>query len=619
MRSPLSHFRWALLLVALFLVPTARAEDLPVHPRLAEQQAQLVEMMAELKPVVARLRGLEWKREVPAVMVTREQLVELMETEFEEEFPEEKQALYTRLLRRRNLLEPDEDPIQLQLTMLKELVAGAYDPKSKKIYIVEGMVGEGQKPTIVHELTHALDDQYYDLEASEKPYRETDPDRQFAIRCLWEGCAEMARIAYENAHPRVARASMEQQDDPGRAATQRNILHHLVPAYMILDTLLHYRVGPNFVSQAEGDLAQVMDRLHRDPPITQEQFLYPHKWLSAQRDMPRRIVWGGDFAKAVGKGWKKVYESSVGELDLALHLDYFLGDNNGRLSRQSGASGQFVAEVASNAARGWDAGRSLYVEHGDGRIIVVEAYAFDSGHDATEAAEALASALAKEHGTHWRSGSWTPSKAGKGRVYDYTGAYGRGRLLQRGPEVMLLDGAPDTRFEAVWQTLLGTSFERHEQDADAEPALADPLARCDVVDRRRGLGLIKPGRDWRAHALAARPGRPQIDFARATKGGVTIDVTVIDQAVTEGGLTLIAEQIVPGFKADAVVRMQILGHRGLYHPLRVRRGFHASVYVVCDATRTYRILVTGRSSQVAALDAEIKRFIDGGIVSVPGY
>ena len=47
--------------------------------------------------------------------------------------------------------------------MLQEMVAGYFDPDAKRLYLIAGVNGEAQRPVILHELIHALEDQYYDL------------------------------------------------------------------------------------------------------------------------------------------------------------------------------------------------------------------------------------------------------------------------------------------------------------------------------------------------------------------------------------------------------------------------------------------------------------------------
>ncbi len=52
------------------------------------------------------------------------------------------------------------------LTLLAEQVIGYYDPKVKVLYVVQGAGEENVVLTISHELVHALQDQYFNLDSA---------------------------------------------------------------------------------------------------------------------------------------------------------------------------------------------------------------------------------------------------------------------------------------------------------------------------------------------------------------------------------------------------------------------------------------------------------------------
>lgn len=620
-------------LCALAAPPThhaARAAPDEGAVRRAAEQAQLDAMIAELRPVVARMRGLEWKRDVVAKLVSRAELRTLLEAQLAEDVTPEEMDRDNRILRRLGLLRADEDLMALQLLMLQEMVAGAYDPKSKLLYVIEGFVGDAQKPTIVHELVHALDDQHYDLLALEEPYRDADPDRQFAIRCLFEGSAEYARRVYQDAHPDVAATFYAQLgNNPEAAAGQMRVLQ-TVPTYMLLPSLLHYRAGPDFVGQALGhDYAGGMQRLFADPPTTQEQILHPYKWLGPQRDLPRTVRWGADVAGAAGAGWKRLDEHSVGELDFAVFLDFFLGDLGGRLNTDTMGEGKFVSRRANRGARGWDAGRALYLEGPEEALIVVQAYAFDSVADAQEAATLLAVALQSAHGDAWKGRGWTADASDASvRAYDYDGRHGAGRIFQRGNELLVLDGAPAALFAPLWACLELTRFEQDPRDEGDEAA--DPFAGCEVVDAHRGLGLRVPDTTWHAEAVHDSV----FSFARASQGELRVDFLVIDQEVTQAGLPDMARVVLGAqFDPQRAEPVAVMGTQGLRHPLPGQRGH---VHVASDAARTYVVLVLGPEATRATSADDIALLLGGvrvprrgeaagsaprsaGLRSVPGY
>ncbi len=450
------------------------------------ERAGVKKMVDELRDEASRIRGLAWKRTVPADLLTRAQFRAKAEQMMEEEETPEDLQRDTRILRRMGLLAADEDPVALQLEMLEGMVAGYYNPKEKALYIVEGMTGDGQRPVILHELIHALEDQYVDLDARTERWKD-DPDRLFAEQCLGEGSAEHARVMYQDTHPAIAAAYMQRQSDPAMAREQLRILRK-VPAYMIVGTMLHYDVGPRLVAQVVGDdYPGGMAKLWDDGPVSEEEYLHPERWCTENKDYPETVVWGGDLATAAGEGWKKIQEASDGELDLTLYLDYFLGGTHGRLSLPLLMRGRYCCDRALAAGEGWDAGRALYLENG-GRLAWIQTYAFDTVEDAGEASDAILDALRARDGDAFRA---TPAGAATtgDRVTDYTGAYGAGRLATRGAALFLVDGLDATTLDRVWSVLEKTRFEKDPRDRWDPSDRPDPLAQVSLANRSQGVGV----------------------------------------------------------------------------------------------------------------------------------
>ena len=589
--------------------PDKPADDGPVtDPKLAEEQARIQQAVDDLRPVVAKLRGLEWKRPVKAAVMTREDLRKYMLSELDKETTPEEWDQDTRILQRVGLLKEGEDLKDMVLTMFQSAVAGFYNPKTGNMYVIEGMDVEGQKPTIVHELIHALEDQHYDLDGMEEPHREDDPDRQFAIRCLWEGSAEWARRQYQDMEPDVAKHYYTAQGKNPSAAAQQAMMQ-TTPTYMLLSTLLHYRTGPNFVAHQyrKYGYADGMQKLFEDPPTTQEQVLHPHKWLGPNRDYPRKVVWNHDMAAALGEGWKKVDEHSIGELDLAIFLDFFHGDKSGRLNLPDMGFGKFVDKRSNEAARGWDAGRAMFLENADKKIVVFQAFAFDSEKDAEEAGRLLAEALKKAAKDSWKGEGWQKNEEAKGlhMSYDFTNAHGRGRVLIRGQEVLVLDGVPADSFDKAWSCAEATTFE--QDTADKGDKAADPFEGYDIVDRRRGLGLKLP-EGWTAQA----GGRSPAAFATATKDGVSVTFIVIGQEMSKAGMARIGKMLLgPMFDEKKAQPTSMMGAEGLKHGLPVPPSMHGEMHFAADLARTYVVAVTGPKAAASALADDIQRMMDG--------
>ena len=64
------------------------------------------------------------------------------------------------------------------MRVLTEQIIGYYDPKTKVLYVVEGAPEEYVGITIMHELVHALQDQYVNLDSLEHITGDDDRPRR---------------------------------------------------------------------------------------------------------------------------------------------------------------------------------------------------------------------------------------------------------------------------------------------------------------------------------------------------------------------------------------------------------------------------------------------------------
>src|SRR5450755_5196835 len=78
------------------------------------------------------------------------------------------------VLKKFGLLPRNFDLPNFLVAMLREQVAGYYDPKTKTVNLLNWLDVEQQKPVLAHELTHALQDQSFDIEKWMKEATEND-------------------------------------------------------------------------------------------------------------------------------------------------------------------------------------------------------------------------------------------------------------------------------------------------------------------------------------------------------------------------------------------------------------------------------------------------------------
>ena len=105
------------------------------------------------------------------------------------------------------------------IKLLSEQVAGYYDPKAQQFYLADWIELEGQKPVMAHELTHALQDQHFNLRRFEN-WPKGDSDAELAAHALIEGDATLAMTLYMAKNPLVALAFIRSLGAEGMSSEQ---------------------------------------------------------------------------------------------------------------------------------------------------------------------------------------------------------------------------------------------------------------------------------------------------------------------------------------------------------------------------------------------------------------
>jgi hypothetical protein len=260
--------------------------------------------------------------------------------------------------------------------LLSSQVAGFYDPDGKFLALVDlpnGATGKGKKGipaagedvVLVHELTHALQDQSFDLHRFES--RDPLSDAGTALSALVEGDATLTMLDF-SAQTRIE--AMPGMDSILGTMTQdpEKLLEAIpdlpggkefaaAPAW-IRDTLLFsYFQGAVFCVSAkhQGGQALLDYAFTTDPPRSTEQILHPEKWHT-RRDDPVSLRFPDLAAELPGYG--KTAEGEMGELSLRIFL------------REGLKGTEKNTERANTAAAGWGGDRFAVYEKDGGRLVV---------------------------------------------------------------------------------------------------------------------------------------------------------------------------------------------------------------------------------------------------------
>jgi len=129
-----------------------------------EEAGELFRSVDEILQFASKDTALPIKHEVKRKLVSRDEVVAYVEKHMSEDEDARRLRRSELVLKKFGLLPRDFDLGKFLVALLREQVAGYYDPKTKTVNLLDWVDIEQQKPVLAHELTHALQDQSFGLE-----------------------------------------------------------------------------------------------------------------------------------------------------------------------------------------------------------------------------------------------------------------------------------------------------------------------------------------------------------------------------------------------------------------------------------------------------------------------
>jgi hypothetical protein len=297
---------------------------------------------------VVELRGLEMLEELQFSTMSREELAELLEEEIVFEQQEIDYYWILRLL--------DDRDIDLERVMIDVQAAdiyGFYDLETQETYVIAdgSELSALEEVILAHEITHALQDQHFDL--SILLDEDADYDASMAFLAMVEGDAVLTQEFYAQRYlgpDRLLEYQREALSALGDADAMAAV-EALPPALLEILSFPYY-AGPQFMLQAyEGDLASLDEHL-MNPPVSTQQVLNPNAYLGGEIEPPVEVMIE-DMHDRLGDGWELWDEGAFGVFDLILVLE-----ENG------------IAN-ADEPLEGWRGSRFALYDDGDDVAIIV--------------------------------------------------------------------------------------------------------------------------------------------------------------------------------------------------------------------------------------------------------
>ncbi len=314
--------------------------------------------IAEVEHQVETVRGLTYDRPVNIEPITAGEMDRRLSNYFDAYYPK-------RFYARRSDAWATIGAIPRNVGILEALnryqqgqVLGYYNSQNEElVYTGDATLDRIEHFVLAHELTHAIDDQHFDLDRLDDMVVHCDDEVFQAALGVVEGSANHFATQVLFRYPAAAPGSPPSGGSAGE-----------VPPLITEIQAYPYTAGQRFVDAlADQGGPEAVNRALRTFPTTTEQILHPSKFpgdVAKPVDVP-------DFSPTFGRGWHDHDVMVVGEMWLKALLDLRLDE-----------------PAASAAAAGWGGG--IYRAWSDGTdVAVIVSTVWDTPADAKEFSDAL--------------------------------------------------------------------------------------------------------------------------------------------------------------------------------------------------------------------------------------
>ena len=317
--------------------------------------------ISQIEAGLQQVRQLSFLKPVPLVVESRAEADRDIKAQLTHEISDREFEIDGRAGSLIGLYPPGIDLKEQTLKLLDDQIAGFYDPDTKRMVLVNGTTGAGVwggaaefltqrdlmgEMVLAHELTHALQDQHFDLSAKLDALKDND-DRALALKSVAEGDATITGFAYVVGGMDQTKLDMlvsQLSGLPEMFAKEAKF----APEGLREPLIFQYSAGVKFVAAAyhRGGYGAI-DQLFRQPPQSSAQILHPELYFD--RPTPPAEIHLAGYQRALG-GWTKADENCQGELGLSVILKLAFGAD----SRQATLAESWQGDRIVSLTRGSD-------------------------------------------------------------------------------------------------------------------------------------------------------------------------------------------------------------------------------------------------------------------------
>lgn len=353
------------------------------NARSAAGHMDLTARVAATVPKVEHAVGLSFKRPPRVEVRSKDQVRAFLERQFDDPRQARELAGTAAAFKLLGLIPDSLDLRKESENLLTEQIAGFYDPKTKVLYVIEGESDDMLDQVVPHELVHALQDQYVNLDSIENA--EGDDDRLLAAQAVFEGQAVYEQLVIMTGNAAFAARLPEMWDKLRETIRDnRSSMPEFAKAPPIIQevTIFPYLSGLEFLKRYEDHYPNKVP--YADLPTSTQQILSEVAYFGQRRAMPLRITLPKPASGSVR------YENTLGEFQTRVYLNEQLNDQN----------------AAVRGAAGW-AGDRYQVVDVPGGAAMIWVSVWDNTVDAAQFVGLLSQTVDHRFGTSKTHGTWT--------------------------------------------------------------------------------------------------------------------------------------------------------------------------------------------------------------------
>lgn len=352
----------------------------PEHLVTEKEARELFRSVDRILKFASKETKLPVREQVKRELVNRDQVESYINQRMKEDEDVQRMQRGEEVLKKFGLLPRSFDLRSFFVAMLREQVAGYYDPKTKTVNLLNWVDPAVQEPVMAHELTHALQDQSFGLEqwmkqgvtaeikpASDPPQKNSDSkekqdnageiqsDEEEAARlAVVEGQAMLVLVDYM-----LAPTDQSVLDSPGvvdaikqgMMTADNSPVFNRAPLYLKESLTFAYRYGLEFEREvlAKKGKEAAFAGVFKHPPTTEREVMEPDTYL-ADEHLPALPV--PDFDGLLAEKYQKFDVGSFGEFDVSVFIKQFAGEEASKRLTPQWRGGYYYAAKRKTESKG---------------------------------------------------------------------------------------------------------------------------------------------------------------------------------------------------------------------------------------------------------------------------